>query len=72
MDSQVGKVGEEVGFYLFNDEANGRFVIVSGDERQTDILGYSDEGYLDLNDMPDNLPDDMPFGYPPPPGEPVF
>ncbi len=55
MDSQVGKVGEEVGFYLFNDEANGRFVIVSGDERQTDILGYSDEGQFDPDDVPCGL-----------------
>ena len=32
-------------YYIFNDEANQDFVIISGDERTPDILGYSDEKY---------------------------
>lgn len=39
---------QDVGFYIFNDEVNQRFVIVSGDERQYDILGYSEDGFFQL------------------------
>lgn len=41
--------------YLFNDEDNGGFVIVSGDERTKAILGYSTEGKIDVANMPDNM-----------------
>ena len=33
-------------FYVFNADNNGGFVIVSGDDRTTDILGYSKTGNL--------------------------
>jgi len=42
-------------FYVFNAEKNGGFVIVSGDDRTTDILGYSMTGNLDMDRLPDNL-----------------
>jgi len=48
----AGKVDEEMRFYVINDEANDRFVIVSGDERQLDVLGYSDDEMFD----PENIP----------------
>ena len=41
--------------YIFNDESNGGFVIVSGDERMPDILGYSYEGRFDIDNLPNNL-----------------
>lgn len=41
-------------FYIFNNE-DGGFVIVAGDDCATPILGYSDEGYIDLNNMPIQL-----------------
>ena len=41
--------------YLFNAEDNNGFVIVSGDKRVEEILGYSDTGKIDYDDMPDNL-----------------
>ncbi len=37
-------------FYVFNDGTNG-FVIVAGDDNVTPILGYSDEGTFDPNNM---------------------
>jgi hypothetical protein len=40
-------------FYVFNNESKG-FVIVSADDAATPILGYSDEGVFDANDMPSN------------------
>ena len=40
--------------YIFNDEANGGYVIVSGDERMPDILGFSFTGFFDPEDIPCN------------------
>ena len=42
-------------YYIFNDEANARFVIVSADERFYKILGYSDNGVFDAANAPDAL-----------------
>jgi len=39
-------------FYVFNDEHNKRFVIVSGDERQERVLGYSVNGTFSPEDIP--------------------
>lgn len=47
---------DEVNFYVFNRAWNQGYVIVSGDNRSEDmILGYSDEGNFDYNDIPENL-----------------
>lgn len=42
-------------FYVFNAEKNGGFVIISGDDRTPEVLGYADSGSLDLNNLPPNL-----------------
>ena len=42
-------------FYVVNDEANNRFVIVSADERMYQILGYSVNGTFSTDDAPDGL-----------------
>ena len=47
--------GETPPYYVFNVENNGGFVIVSGDDRVPDILGYSDKGNLDLDRLPPNV-----------------
>ena len=41
-----------IGFYVFNDEVNRRFVIVSGDERQEEVLGYSEDEILTTEHIP--------------------
>ena len=41
-------------FYVFNIEQKQGFVIVSADDRTPSILGYSDKGSLDINDLPVN------------------
>ena len=41
-------------YYIFNNEEGG-FVIVSGDDCATPILGYSYEGSIDLDNMPIQL-----------------
>ena len=43
---------DEPGYYIVNDEANHRFVIVSADERMYQILGYSDNGTFDCKTAP--------------------
>lgn len=43
------------GVYLFNVEDDGGYVIVSSDDRTLSILGYSDSGAID----PDNIPANM-------------
>lgn len=42
-------------FYIFNVENDEGFVIVSGDDRTKEILGYSDRGHLNYEEMPCNL-----------------
>ena len=42
-------------FYVFNKPDGQGFVIVSADDRAYTILGYSDSGRWDENEMPDNL-----------------
>lgn len=50
-----GEMQHDSAIYIFNIENNGGFVIVSGDERTDDILGYSDSGHFDMDNLPDNL-----------------
>lgn len=49
-------------YYVVNDEANGRFVIVSADERLYTILGYSDNGVFAGDSIPLGLADLL-IGY---------
>lgn len=42
-------------FYVFNDEVNGGYVVVSGDERMPDVLGYSYTGHFDAENIPCNM-----------------
>lgn len=41
--------------YIFNIEENEGFVIVAGDDRCESILGYSDRGHFDADNMPENF-----------------
>lgn len=42
-------------YYVFNIENSNGFVIVSGDDRAKEILGYSDSGSFDINSLPPNF-----------------
>lgn len=42
-------------FFVFNDEANGGYVVVAGDERMPDVLGYSYTGHFDAENLPCNM-----------------
>lgn len=52
---QMTLQGQIEGLYLFNLEENNGFVIVSNDDRTDAILGFSDSGSLDPENMPDNM-----------------
>ena len=41
-------------FYAFNITGGG-FVIIAGESRANQVLGYSDNGSLDFNNLPDNF-----------------
>lgn len=50
--------GEAPAYYVFNASAlDGGFVIVSGDDRVGDVLGYSDRGCFSPDDLPPALID---------------
>lgn len=51
-----GSLTNREAFYIYNSTGDaGRFVIVSGDQRMPAILGYSDKGNFDINNIPDGL-----------------
>ena len=41
-------------YYVFNVGENSGFIIVSGDDRAKEILGYSDSGSFNINTIPSN------------------
>ena len=41
-------------YYVYNQADNG-FVIISGDDRMPEVLGYSFEGEFVLSEVPDNM-----------------
>ena len=43
-------------FYAFNITGGG-FIIIAGEDRATPVLGYSDKGYIDFNNLPAPLKD---------------
>jgi hypothetical protein len=52
-DILTSSVEEKIFFYVFNLDSTG-FVIVSGDDNVSPILGYSNEGIFDPNNIPQN------------------
>ncbi len=52
---QVVSAGQVSGLYVFNVGNDDGFVIVSNDDRTTPILGYSDSGSLDTENIPSNM-----------------
>ncbi|MDE7437815.1 MAG: C10 family peptidase [Muribaculaceae bacterium] len=51
----VGAGGEQP-YYVFNaEDGNGGYAIVAGDDRLPQVLGYSEDGYLDLSNAPEAL-----------------
>ena len=55
--NRANRTSDETGYYVINDNANNRFVIVSADERMTCILGYSDNSTFNVDEIPPGLLD---------------
>lgn len=53
--SQMTMAKQVSGLYLFNIADNGGFVIVSNDDCTVPVLGFSDSGSIDPDNMPDNM-----------------
>jgi hypothetical protein len=51
----AGHQSAQPSYYIFNTEGNKGYVIVSGDDRTTPILGYVDNGQFDPNNLPANM-----------------
>lgn len=47
--------GLEPAYHVFNDKDRSGFVIVSGEEALPPVIGYADEGRIDLNNLPIQL-----------------
>lgn len=45
----------DVDYYVFNKGKCNGYIIVSGDDKAAPILGFSDEGTFDINNIPDGL-----------------
>ena len=52
---QLTLQGKVSGLYVFNVDTDGGFVIVSNDDRTIPILGFSESGSFDPNNMPENM-----------------
>jgi hypothetical protein len=46
---------ESAYYYVFNADGGNGYVIVSGDDRTPEILGYVDSGSFDPNNIPENM-----------------
>lgn len=53
----TAKKGNEVQFYVFNKGDDKGFIIMGGDERANEVLGYSNSGSFDIDKIPENMKD---------------
>lgn len=52
---QLEMASQVSGLYVFNIADDGGFVIVSNDDATLPVLGFSDSGHIDTDNMPDNM-----------------
>ena len=53
--SKASASQQEAAYYVFNAAKDRGFVIVSGDDRTEQVLGYSDRGNFDPENVPENM-----------------
>lgn len=52
----AGKSGsEDACYYVFNKSQSAGYIIISGEDRMPAVLGYSDSGAFNYNNIPDNM-----------------
>ncbi|MDR0756860.1 MAG: thiol protease/hemagglutinin PrtT [Tannerella sp.] len=42
-------------YYIFNIDGDGGFIIISGDDRVDDVLGYATQGHFDIDGIPSSF-----------------
>ena len=52
---QVKLVNDRDEYFIFNDDANSGYVIIAGEERMPEVLGYSYNGHIDAGKIPCNM-----------------
>lgn len=52
---RIAKPAETELYYVFNRGNQEGYVIVSGDDQTLPVLGYTDEGEFDYNNLPENM-----------------
>lgn len=55
LDVKLSSVGNDDSYYVFNVGKQDGYVIVSGEDETEEILGYSDQGSFDAEELPDGL-----------------
>ena len=55
LSSTATSVVADAPLYIFNIGSNGGYVIVSGDDRTYEVLGYSTSGHVDEKTIPENM-----------------
>ena len=53
--ASAGRTADVNDYYVFNRDTNGGYVIVAGDDLAVPVLGYSDSGAFDVNNIPANM-----------------
>lgn len=51
----ANEISADAEFYVFNAFDNQGFVIVSGEDSLTELVGYSDSGTIDMGNLPESL-----------------
>ena len=46
---------KEASYYVFNQGTDKGFVIIAGDDKACDVLGYADRGHFDIANIPENM-----------------
>lgn len=54
-ESQLTLATQDSTYYVFNVGESQGFVVVSGDERTTPVLGYADKGHFEEDNLPEGL-----------------
>lgn len=55
-DTQLRAYGVNTAYHIFTDKTNDSFVILSGDTRMPQVLAYSHDNGIDLENIPPQLP----------------
>lgn len=55
MSNKQKKSSQGAEFFIFNQVDKSGYIIVSGDDQMPEVVGYSEQGNIDADNMPDNM-----------------